>query len=122
MMTKQEIFNKVWDHFITKKNPQSGGADSACFYRFDRTPECPRRCAIGLFIPDAEYNELMEHSTGAFVAERSKTFSALWDRHGKAFWDSLQRAHDYAETFEDFESTLRHFAKQELLECPPSTV
>lgn len=127
-MTKQEILNKVWDYFITQKNPQSLNteADSTspnCMYR---TPT-GNRCAVGVLIPDENYHPELEQLGGVGciimkIREHNKTadfgtpiYYEAVERLGDAlradllehesFLISLQSAHDTTplpnETFED---------------------
>lgn len=56
-MTKQEIFNKVWQYFVVEKHPRSVEGD-LCYYRHPSGDG--RRCAAGLFISDAEYRKSLE--------------------------------------------------------------
>ena len=102
-MTKQEVFNKVWDHFVTKRNPQSISADR-CMYRQDGTPTCPVRCAVGLFIPDAEYSTYLEGAMPATIMGHIPSM-LLIDVSIK-FWDDLQRCHDNA-AYVDFHNSVR---------------
>lgn len=61
-MTNQEAFNKVWDHFVTKRNPPSIARNPAsgpyCMYR---SPVGP--CAVGVLIPDEIYSDSWEKSS-----------------------------------------------------------
>lgn len=61
-MTDQEAFNKVWDHFVTKKSPPSIAGNPAsgpyCMYR---SPVGP--CAVGVLIPDEIYSDSWEKSS-----------------------------------------------------------
>ena len=59
-MTNQEIFDKVWNHFVVERKPRSILMDNAlrqvCKYRDGRG----NACAVGLFIPDAVYAPRLE--------------------------------------------------------------
>lgn len=66
-MTKQEAFDKVWNHFITNDGPQSITIVGSCLYRLDRDPKSPIRCAAGVLIPDELYEQEMEGSTSNTV-------------------------------------------------------
>jgi len=106
-MTKQEIFNRVWDHFVRKKNPLSytkkDGINTiiACRYRQDHTAQCPVRCAIGLFLPDEAY-KLTEHGTEQSLYQVLQLCPDLQDvlaepnERGLSFLASLQDHHDHA--------------------------
>lgn len=54
-MTEQEIFDAVWDWFVTKKNPRSFRGNTCAYRGYDGA-----KCAVGLFIPDASYDETLE--------------------------------------------------------------
>jgi hypothetical protein len=56
-MTEQEIFDKVWRHFIIEGNPRSVNEYARfCAYRGSKGA----KCAFGLFIPDDKYDPAME--------------------------------------------------------------
>jgi len=62
MITNQEIFDKAWQAFVVEQRPASVRCDSytgvfdTCLYR---SPD-NSRCAIGLCIPDNQYDLDME--------------------------------------------------------------
>lgn len=55
-LTIQEMFNGAWKHFIVDKNPRSVGDFFRCKYRGKNGT----KCAIGLFIPDEQYDCSMD--------------------------------------------------------------
>lgn len=56
-LTKQTIFNKVWNHFIVKKGKASFSSEmKQCLYRGPNGA----KCAIGVLIPDSVYEPKME--------------------------------------------------------------
>lgn len=56
-MTNQEMFNKVYQHFIVENNgPSYDASIDACCYRGPNGA----KCAAGLFIPDDRYSPRME--------------------------------------------------------------
>lgn len=88
-MTKQEMFDRVWDHFITKKNRRSTiePGHTVCRYRGPNG----LKCAAGLFVPDACYSPDMEGcSPGILDPSR---FEEGVDIN---FLGELQRTHDHA--------------------------
>jgi hypothetical protein len=91
--TSQEIFDCVWDHFVTKKSPRSitNGNWSHCAYRGDKGA----RCAAGLLIPDEKYQESMELITFLNLAE---TRLPQYLKYAGII-NSLQRCHDNASAF-----------------------
>ena len=135
LLTNQEVFDKVWDHFITKKNPQSIDINSGrCYYRGPQG----ERCAAGLFIPDEKYHVELEHASAC--PEQFKSFlngEISIDSIDKLtcrvalilveivediqFLRRLQLLHDYAprEFFTgNFRARLIDFAKNNKLTCP----
>lgn len=54
-MTRQEMFDRVWQHFVVEKGPPSGDVNR-CNYR----DPSGAKCALGLLIPDALYDPKME--------------------------------------------------------------
>jgi hypothetical protein len=56
VITAQEAFNRVYRHFIHENHPPSIHELGVCRYRMSDG----RRCALGLFIPDEQYDPEME--------------------------------------------------------------
>lgn len=90
MLTEQEIFNRVWDEFVTQGKPLSvrlGGMQ--CQYR----GQGGNKCAFGIFIPDDKYSLGMEGKSASRVIED-------WDlqefRPFKGILNQLQVIHDTA--------------------------
>jgi hypothetical protein len=54
-MTRQQMFDRVWQHFVVEKGPASGNV-TRCYYR----SENGAKCALGLLIPDEMYDPQME--------------------------------------------------------------
>lgn len=94
LVTAQEIFDRVWRHFVTEGNPRSVheyGGGSACAYRGPNGA----RCAVGLLIPDDEYVPSME---GRCVsAALGPTVRGLIAEGHDGLLDALQNAHDCAD-------------------------
>lgn len=59
-LSNQEVFDKVWEHFIKNKNPPSIMDDGRCVYRGPGGS----KCAIGIFIPDDKYIPQMDEDSG----------------------------------------------------------
>jgi hypothetical protein len=95
-MTKQEIFNKVWRHFVVEKHPRSAEGKK-CFYRHPSGDG--RRCAAGLFIKDDEYHESLEsfgaHSPGVYLVLTKSGVPA--DGLVRQFLYDMQCVHDCSE-------------------------
>ncbi len=95
-MTAQEAINKVWQHFVVDQNPASYNHDaSMCMYRQSRQNDCEVRCAVGVLIPDEQYDSMFD-STG----DSQPTLRQLTDvvpalsGFEVSFLRNLQLAHD----------------------------
>jgi hypothetical protein len=123
-MTKQEIFDKVWDHFVVKGNPRSytetepGGV---CRFRLDKTAECPVRCAVGLFIPDDVYDVAMDSYSSVYDLRDEFDLPAdldeLFTVHSSLF-HALQAAHDSTASETDLPAAFREVARRHSLTVP----
>jgi hypothetical protein len=104
-MTKQEIFDKVWQYFIVEKHKRSVATatynnDETCFYRHPCGDG--RRCIVGLFIADEHYEGRLEtllpydgrvsEALARSGLEGVTSTSPLGD-----FMRSMQKAHDRSE-------------------------
>jgi hypothetical protein len=113
-MDKQEIFNKVWNHFIVEKHPRatSGGG---CFYR---TVD-GRKCALGIFIPD-EYYEFNLEGNGANSHRMEPVLIKLGLHEHRDLLGILQNVHDSSTSsdFDLFKKDLQIVASQYNLTIP----
>lgn len=89
-LTKQEIINKVVEHFRQQKALAWDAAQGHCRYRTTDG----RKCAVGALIPDALYREDFEEKS-------IKTFNLHFDWDAIPFYakdmvllNKLQEAHD----------------------------
>lgn len=95
MLTDQQIFDKVWQHFVVERGPWSVNRYGTCQYRGPRG----QKCAVGVLIPDDMYQPSMERiEVGDLVFYHQ--FQAVVDyldttneRRAKLLQD-LQKAHD----------------------------
>lgn len=91
-MTNQEAFNKVWDHFVVKKNGPSVDGSGTCKYRGRNGT----KCAIGVLIPDEAYEPQMDY--GGLKLERIISmypkFREALKGVGRDFLCDLQATHD----------------------------
>lgn len=60
-MDVQEYYDLLVRSAVDGTFPSHDGA--VCVYRGDRTGGCPRRCAVGVLIPDARYTDIVEDSS-----------------------------------------------------------
>lgn len=100
--TAQEVFDKVWDHFVVKGNPLSYDDSSGICY-YEKYPDGPR-CAIGLFVPDDVIVHL-RHGTVGGVSMKSSAQELFTEFSAESmglglvdvvFLEDLQAAHDTA--------------------------
>ncbi len=69
----QAVFDKVWDHFVVQKQPQSMCADGQlCMYRGNGGA----KCILGVCIPDELYDEEMESKAAELLKH---TFPREWE-------------------------------------------
>jgi hypothetical protein len=98
--TEQEIFDRVWQHFVVEENPLSYDETGSCKYR-----GCGgAKCAVGIFIPDDLYDPALDKFTGSLMsALRDGLFDAP-SRRALKVWlfeyfdilSELQKVHDTA--------------------------
>jgi hypothetical protein len=149
-MTKQEIFDKVWNHFVVENNPPAMDTERrSCRYR----THDGLKCAVGILIPDKEYLPVIEQHIVTYlymVFQEGRgycppTLAKLF-REGNynvgQFLHALQSAHDtygvesYANdskdagdhklaitkrVFEQYVATMREIAYKEGLTVPSET-
>lgn len=121
--TAQQIFDRVWHHFLVEKQPFSyDPATGGCYYR----GADGARCAVGLFIPDSVYKEEMEQPFCDLVcsSDAPGRLRAFLAKHEDLFM-KLQEAHDSAPGYGSaaarraaFRSDLRRIAKRFGLQVP----
>ena len=101
-MTTQETFDQCVAHLRRQKVPAIEGAK--CLYRTTDG----KKCAAGYFIPDAEYDPVMEGMSLCFCygnhsdpddwgfADNQLGQLACWKEHSVRLMHALQLAHDNA--------------------------
>lgn len=101
---RQEIVEAVVMGIVTQGGP-SIGDDGTCAYRGGDE----RKCAVGLFIDDADYEEWLEgHTVDDYNVQQllEKSLSSSLDDDDIDFFNELQNSHDVAystaECAEDF--------------------
>lgn len=116
-MTKQEIFDKVWQYFIVEKHERSA-VDQHCFYRHPSGDG--RRCAAGLFIKDEEYHKKLEtFGVDCPDVARALTKSGFpAGQQAREFLREIQRVHDRSSGNVVDERELRRCALVNNLEVP----
>lgn len=125
-MTKQEIFNKVWQYFIVEKHKRSAATatysnDETCFYRHPSGDG--RRCIVGLFIADKHYAHVLEtllpyDGRVKEALARSGLEGVTYQSTLGDFMRSMQKAHDRSEGEYVDAELLRNVAVLYHLEVP----
>lgn len=104
-MDKQEVFDIVAPHLIRQGETSEGR--EGCLYRGERG----LRCAIGVLIPDKNYNQRIEGSgVSSPHVRRTLPFTVAVEDVG--FLSALQGIHD-EDCPDNWESRLRDFATAE---------
>lgn len=112
-LSQQEIFNRVWQHFIIERQPRSVTSDGHCRYR---GPE-GAKCAVGLFIPDDCYSPWMEGLGADCILAEARNqkhvlpseLTELLSEHPALLRD-LQNLHDKGTSRLEFERALVELA------------
>lgn len=93
-MTKREYYDLLVKSASDGTFPS--GAPMDCRYRDDGTPGCPKRCAIGLLIPDEKYVEEMEGRNMLVLGHSYPNAVTMPDGLTVEDLGSVQRLHDFA--------------------------
>jgi hypothetical protein len=96
-MTRQEIFNKAWFHFVTKRRSFAINQNAQCVYRTKNGA----KCAIGCLIPDNLYSPKMDEAPditasvihNVYVQKALKKIGIRYKGNEK-FLTAIQWAHD----------------------------
>jgi len=86
-LTNQKAFDKIYKYFIFKKNKRSISDNGYCRYRAGEL-----KCAVGVLIPDDDYDSDMEGSHCRTV--RHNYFEEEWKDLNMDLLSELQRVHD----------------------------
>jgi len=115
---KQIIFDVVLFGIRAQGGPSMNGKE--CAYR----SPMGRRCAVGMWIANDQYDPLMEGKT---VLSLTRLFPKIpaWFHEHELFMSALQHAHDYSAygNFQfEFESRMHQLAEEEGLRYTPPQV
>jgi hypothetical protein len=122
-MTRQEMFDRVWQHFVVDGRPLARAGDAAgnCYYRM---PD-GRRCALGVLISDEMYSPAFEGRPARALIEGSGPLAAILKdglegtpEQQSAFVQSLQYCHDEAGDTDDIRTNLERLAVNHGLQIP----
>lgn len=140
-MTKQEIFNKVWNHIHAQKRAAtklSEFSQTECFYRL-KDGDSTLMCAAGCLIPDEIYDKRIENISIIALADRARrvkdghiekvpvrvakrVIEALGGVENLPLIARLQLAHDRilsCNTIGAWRKEMRQIAKREGIKVPP---
>lgn len=90
MLTRQEVFDKVYSYFLFEDKPFSIEYN-VCLYRGPNG----EKCAFGIFIPDDLYHGGLEGRPANIILEKFAPELNLNPEDGQ-FFSELQKCHDYA--------------------------
>ena len=115
MLTAQDIFDRVYNHFIVKRRPRStralpGDSHDTCAYRGNYGA----KCAAGLFIPDHLYEEEMEGGLCTDIKDKLEPGCA----ENIYLLLELQRAHDFNKTHFGMQQDMEYVAVEYKLKVP----
>ena len=106
-MTDREAFYTVWEH-LQNQEGRSYSDRGGCLYRDDHG----RKCAVGILIPDSEYNPEFEGMPTDVVLRTCPSLQNL-DRD---LLIALQAVHDRAEHWDDLEFNTRGVGVMNVIE------
>jgi hypothetical protein len=105
-MSHQEIFNRVAYHLARQGVQSLTPSGTSCAYR----GEAGRRCAVGIFIPDALYDADFE-GYGPTSTSVAHVLSIDGDSPKAKFLRLMQMAHDNVTPERDFRTSLENCLK-----------
>jgi hypothetical protein len=97
--TKQEYYDLLVRSAYDGTFP-SIGDDRTCRYREDYSPDCKKRCAVGLLILDEDYSKITESAIGSWPWERLKIIH-IPNGMTIAELSEVQKCHDYTRPYRD---------------------
>ena len=114
-MDRQEIFDIVWDHLVTKKSPKSvsrgksniKGNDTFCMYRGPNGT----KCAVGALVTDEECDGWGN------MAVRDVRLPQRLEEHYD-FLEEMQFCHDESDSIQDRIESMRKVATTYSLRVP----
>lgn len=122
--TRQELFDKNWEHFIVNRMPRAvcAAKDGGTLCRYQVSETDLRRCAIGILVPDDQISQWKDLDGGIYRIDNE----TIWRAFGKdivaddlRFLEDLQMAHDSADGISTHETLLLSVAKNWKLITPP---
>lgn len=116
MLTKQDMFTRMWNHFIVEKQPFAVTTSGACgMFRCQFLTSDGARCAAGLFILEEKYAPALEReSIYADAVKRALEPGAV---EHMDLLRSLQAAHDGSALLGEYERALPEEARQRMYEA-----
>src|SRR4051812_3457243 len=112
-MEAQSIFDKVWNHFVVNKGAPSVGDSGRGKYRKSGKADDPCRCAAGLFIPDEQYDPVIDLRGGMRISGVMRGYTPFGNSETakellphESLLMRLQNAHDDATTSNVFHAEI----------------
>lgn len=112
-MNRQQVFDKVWDHFVTKGKPLSVNAEGSCFYRGPKG----ERCAFGVLIPNRLYDPSMDAYGGVRASSLLREYPNVAEYLGAEVSDIYEEATDDMQFLDDLQAAHDRVAKGDWLEA-----
>lgn len=106
-LTKQQAFDTVAKHLFTQGKMSVNAIGHTCMYR----GRDGLKCAIGVLIPDTEYQPEFEQNGAINIADRVPTLMRL----DRVFLSDLQNVHDMETSWVDdatMDAALREVARR----------
>ena len=114
-LTNQQIFDKCAEHLMTQGQQSvmyNQEGDGTCYYRGPHG----LKCAAGIFIPDAQYNDDMELNTFATLCGKEPWLAEQFEEDNAVeLVNNLQKVHDTQEDIFNMKSlrlSLEHVAEE----------
>lgn len=121
ILTRQEIFDKVWDTFVFQRSPRSADMDG-CKYFFKGT----RGCAVGCLLPEdvaRKWDTYITSNIEDIYIKHPQEFKTFFNPNDVEFLLYLQNIHDDPRVIDEIfplhmKQWLLEFAKEYHLVVP----
>lgn len=105
-MNNQDVFNKVWKHFILEQNPFGFDIESKkCLY----LSPSGAKCAIGCCFPDGMFEASMNMVSAEGLLDGWNNVKKLFADCSRSFLCDIQNDHDENSVSSDYEGMQRDF-------------
>lgn len=111
-MKNQEVFNRVWNHFVVVNKTLAKTKSGDTHYK--NTVDCP----VGILMSELIYDVEMEGLSFLMVCKEFPKVLEYFKGVDVWFLCKIQEVHDTSNTIEEFEAELREVAKDYKLQIP----